>query len=171
MWWRQIKAIVPFPGTMTVLVPGLILLIVGRGGGGPELSGALWGASLGRGAVLVLLGLGLFCWTVALFARRGRGTLSPFDATTRLVVAGPYRHVRNPMYTAVFAIQLGEALALHSWTLLAWFVVFFAFVAAFVPRKEERWLADRFGADYADYRAHVPRWFPRPTPWSLPTAP
>jgi protein-S-isoprenylcysteine O-methyltransferase Ste14 len=171
MWWRQIKSIVPFPGTMTVLIPGLILLTVGRGGGGPGLTAALWATLLGLGVLLMALGLGTFCWTVALFARVGRGTLSPFDATTRLVVAGPYRHVRNPMYTAVFAIQLGESLVLHSWTLLLWFLVFGTIVAILVPRMEERRLADRYGAEYADYRAHVPRWFPRPTPWSQPAAP
>ncbi|MGH3586015.1 MAG: methyltransferase family protein [Pseudonocardia sp.] len=165
MWWRQIKAITPFPFVMTVVIPGVVLATVGRGGG-PDLSPWLGGVAIGAGAILLALGLALFCWTVALFARHGKGTLSPFDATTRLVVAGPYRHVRNPMYAGVFSIQIGEALALQSWTLLVWFLCFFTFIATFVPRKEERWLADRYGADYADYRAHVPRWFPRPTPWS-----
>jgi protein-S-isoprenylcysteine O-methyltransferase Ste14 len=122
--------------------------------------------AVGVGLLFLVFGLGMFCWTVSLFARHGEGTLSPFDATKRLVVVGPYRHVRNPMYAAGFSIQIGEALALQSWTLLIWFLCFFAVVATFVPRKEEHWLVEQFGAEYEEYRAHVPRWFPQLTPWS-----
>jgi protein-S-isoprenylcysteine O-methyltransferase Ste14 len=167
MLWRQIKAITPFPGVMTVLVPAVILLTVGRGGG-VEFGAVAVGVAVGLGALFLVFGLALFCWTVSLFARHGEGTLSPFDATTRLVVAGPYRHVRNPMYAGVFSILIGEVLVLQSWTLLVWFLCFFALIATLVPRKEEHWLVDRFGAEYEQYRAHVPRWLPRPTPW-VPT--
>jgi protein-S-isoprenylcysteine O-methyltransferase Ste14 len=122
--------------------------------------------AVGAGILFMALGIALFCWTVALFARLGRGTLSPWDAPSRLVVAGPYRHVRNPMYAAVFAVQLGEALVLQAWTLLAWFIFFCTLVVIVVPLKEENWLVDQFGAEYDEYRAHVPRWIPRITPWS-----
>jgi protein-S-isoprenylcysteine O-methyltransferase Ste14 len=163
--WRQIKAIAPFPGVMAVVIPALVLLTVGRGGG-IDLPPAARVTALVAGLLLVVAGLAMFCWTVSLFARHGEGTLSPLDAPRQLVVVGPYRHVRNPMYAAVFAVQIGEALTLQSWTLLVWFLCFAAFVAIFVPRKEEHWLVDQFGAQYEDYRAHVPRWIPRPTPWS-----
>jgi protein-S-isoprenylcysteine O-methyltransferase Ste14 len=167
MLWRQVKAITPFPGVMTVLIPAVILLTVGRGGG-PALAPVARGVALGAGVLFLGFGLAMLCWTIVLFARYGEGTLSPFDETKRLVVVGPYRHVRNPMYAGVFSILIGEAFALQSWTLLVWFLCFFAFVATFVPRKEERWLVDQFGAEYDEYRAHVPRWLPRPTPWRQP---
>jgi protein-S-isoprenylcysteine O-methyltransferase Ste14 len=165
MWWRQIKAITPFPGMMTVVVPAVILWTVGRGSA-VDLPPAAKAGAVAAGLLFLALGLALFCWTVALFARHGKGTLSPFDATKRLVVVGPYRHVRNPMYAGVFSIQIGEALLLQSWTLLVWFVCFFTLVATLVPAKEERWLVAQFGAEYEEYRSHVPRWLPRLTPWS-----
>ncbi|WP_253777677.1 methyltransferase family protein [Goodfellowiella coeruleoviolacea] len=153
-----------FPGVMAVLIPAMLLVTVGRGDGLSLAPGAR-AVAITAGALLTAFGLALFCWTVVLFAKRGKGTLSPLDAPKRLVVTGPYRHVRNPMYTAVFSVQLGEAVMLWSWTLLLWFGCFAAFVMTFVPLREERWLATQFGADYAEYRAHVPRWLPRPTPW------
>ena len=63
------------------------------------------------GALLAAAGLGMLAWTVTLFIRIGRGTLAPWDPTRKLVVRGPYAHVRNPMITGVLAILIGEALA------------------------------------------------------------
>jgi len=165
MLWRQLRAIVPFPGMVTMVVPAVLLLTVGaarwdRGWPGPARATAI---ALGVAALTV--GLLLFVWTVVLFASRGRGTLAPYDAPDRLVVAGPYAHVRNPMYSGVFFVLVGEALVLRSVSVLVWFAVFAAVVAVVVPRLEERCLVERFGDDYAAYRAHVPRWVPRPTPW------
>jgi protein-S-isoprenylcysteine O-methyltransferase Ste14 len=164
MLWRQVKAITAFPGVMTVVIPAVILLVIGPGEGLNPTT-VTRAATLVVGVLFLVLGVAMFCWTVVLFARHGKGTLAPFDAPSKLVVEGPYRHVRNPMYTAVFSIQVGEALALQSWTLLGWFLCFFAVIATFVRLKEERWLVDQFGADYEEYRAHVPRWLPRVTPW------
>ncbi|MEU1982334.1 isoprenylcysteine carboxylmethyltransferase family protein [Nocardia sp. NPDC019395] len=166
MIWRQIRTIGPFPGMVTVVIPGLILWLIGPGAGFDDLSTAVRAVAIGVGVVLLVLGFGLFVWTVALFARRGKGTLAPFDAPTELVVDGPYRHVRNPMYAGVFAVLAGEVLVFQSWTVLVWFAVFATVVAMFVPRKEERWLMDRFPDEYAAYRSHVPRWIPRPTGWT-----
>jgi protein-S-isoprenylcysteine O-methyltransferase Ste14 len=70
------------------------------------------------------------------------------------------------MYVAVVSIILGEALLLGSTTLL-WYAaaVWFAF-HLFVLAYEEPTLSQRYGAQYGMYRAHVPRWLPRLTPWS-----
>ena len=72
-----------------------------------------------------------------LFARVGKGTLAPWDATQRLVVVGPYRYVRNPMISGVLAILLGETLAFWSAPLLAWFAAVFAVNAIYMPLVEE----------------------------------
>jgi protein-S-isoprenylcysteine O-methyltransferase Ste14 len=81
------------------------------------------------------------------------------------VVDGCYRHVRNPMYVAVLVVLLGETLVFADARLLA--VAAAAWLAAhlFVVRYEELTLARRFGADYAAYRANVPRWLPRLSAW------
>jgi protein-S-isoprenylcysteine O-methyltransferase Ste14 len=117
------------------------------------------------GAVLVVLGVVLVAWTVALFARIGHGTLAPWDPTARLVVSGPYRHVRNPMISGVLSIVLGEAALFASTALLVWFAAVFAVNAVYFPLVEEPGLRKRFGAEYDAYRANVPRWLPRLRPW------
>jgi protein-S-isoprenylcysteine O-methyltransferase Ste14 len=96
-----------------------------------------------------------------LFARVGEGTLAPWDPTRKLVVRGPYRHVRNPMITGVLAILLGEAALFGSWPLLVWAFGFFALNAIYMPLVEEPGLVRRFGDDYVRYRRNVPRWLPR----------
>ena len=67
-----------------------------------------------------MAGFALWVWTVRLFARIGRGTLAPWDPTERLVVEGPYAHVRNPMITGVLAVLLGEALIFGSTAIAIW---------------------------------------------------
>ena len=104
-------------------------------------------------------------WTATLFARIGKGTLAPWDPTARLVVAGPYRHVRNPMISGVLAVLLGEAALFGSLPLLVWFGAVFALNAIYFPLVEEPGLRERFGEDYERYRANVPRWLPRFRPW------
>jgi protein-S-isoprenylcysteine O-methyltransferase Ste14 len=144
------------PFTVTVLVPALLVWRSGDRLG--------WGAI--PGALLVAAGLLLVVWTVALFARVGEGTLAPWDPTQRLVVVGPYRHVRNPMISGVLAILLGEALAFRSWPLFLWFAIVLAVNAIYLPLVEEPGLSRRFGGDYERYRANVRRWVPRLRPWT-----
>ena len=149
---RQLAAVVLLPGTVCVVVPALLLS--GDGGLAP------WPLAL-LGGVLSGLGVGVITWTVALFARMGRGTLAPWDPPERLVVRGPYRHVRNPMITCVVAVLLGEAALLGSLRLLAWASVVFAVTAVYFPLVEEPGLRRRFGAEYDAYAARTPRWLPR----------
>jgi protein-S-isoprenylcysteine O-methyltransferase Ste14 len=113
------------------------------------------------GSLLIALGLALVVWTVTLFVRDGRGTLAPWDATTRLVVRGPYRLVRNPMITGVALILAGEAVLFRSWGLVSLLAVFVCVNAIYFPLVEEPGLRQRFGPEYDAYRANVPRWIPR----------
>jgi protein-S-isoprenylcysteine O-methyltransferase Ste14 len=154
---RQLAAVGLLPVTVALVVPGLILWGNGADGGG-------WALVL-VGAVLVTASVALVAWTATLFARVGRGTIAPWDPTTRLVVVGPYRHVRNPMISGVLAILLGEAAIFASVPLLLWFAGVFAANALYLPLVEEPGLRKRFGADYDAYRANVPRWLPRLSPW------
>ncbi len=123
-----------------------------------------WALALPGGA-LIAAGLALVVWTIALFGTVGKGTLAPWDPTSRLVVRGPYRHVRNPMISGVLGILLGEAVLLGSVPLLVWFGLVFAVNAVYMPLVEEPGLRRRFGEDYETYKAHVPRWVPRLRPW------
>jgi protein-S-isoprenylcysteine O-methyltransferase Ste14 len=123
-----------------------------------------WALAL-PGVVLIGASLALVVWTIALFGTVGKGTLAPWDPTSRLVVRGPYRHVRNPMISGVLGILLGEAVLLGSVPLLVWFGLVLALNAVYMPLVEEPGLRSRFGEDYETYKANVPRWVPRLRPW------
>ena len=151
--WRHVRAIGLCPAVVTLVVPGIILW---RSGDTP--SG--W-ALVVSGALLIALGLALVAWTVGLFATMGGGTLAPWDPTKRLVIRGPYRHVRNPMIDGVLLFLLGEAALFGSFALLVWFAVVLAVNAVYIPLVEEPGLRERFGQEYDAYRATVPRWLPR----------
>ena len=97
----------------------------------------------------------------ALFVRDGRGTPAPIAPTEELVVRGPYRVVRNPMYVGVAAAIAGQALAFRSGGLLVWLVVFLLAVVTFVKVYEEPTLSEQFGSPYDRYRRRVPGWLPR----------
>jgi protein-S-isoprenylcysteine O-methyltransferase Ste14 len=155
--WRHVLAIGMLPFVVTVVVPGLVAWR-------NEADLAAWQLTL-LGVALIALGLALVTWTIALFARVGRGTLAPWDPTSRLVVVGPYRHVRNPMISGVLAILLGEAALFASAPLLLWFAAVFTVNAVYFPLVEEPGLRKRFGEEYDAYRANVPRWLPRLHPW------
>lgn len=141
------------PGFWTVLVP---YWVVGRGAR-PEFRGvALMGwAVAGAGAALYVT---CAFWG---FAWRGKGTPAPIDPPKKLVVEGPYRIVRNPMYWGVALVMLGEALAFRTAALAEIGCAFLAFSGLFVLVFEEPILRRKFGAGYDDYCRRVPRWFPR----------
>jgi protein-S-isoprenylcysteine O-methyltransferase Ste14 len=99
------------------------------------------------------------------FALQGIGTPAPIYPTKRLVVAGSYRFVRNPMYVAVVSLILGQSLIfgdirIFVYGLCAWLVTHI-----FVLTYEEPTLRRTFPVDYAAFTANVPRWIPRVTPW------
>jgi protein-S-isoprenylcysteine O-methyltransferase Ste14 len=117
------------------------------------------------GALLVAAGVLVLLQAFARFVTEGLGTPAPVAPTERLVVGGLYRHVRNPMYLAVGATIVGQALLLGRWVLLAYAAVFAVAVAAFVHGYEEPTLSATYGAEYDAYRRAVPGWWPRRTPW------
>lgn len=161
--WRHLLSIVLLPLTATVIVPLWLRSTLGE----VDTRWASPAAMLvGRIVAVGILAaaLGLLSWCVVLFARIGRGTLAPWDPTQRLVAAGPYRHVRNPMISAVAAILLGEALFLGSSVLAAWCAVFVLVNHVYFLISEEPGLEKRFGSAYLEYKRDVPRWIPKRLP-------
>jgi protein-S-isoprenylcysteine O-methyltransferase Ste14 len=116
-------------------------------------------------ALLIADGLLLMARTISLFGRVGRGTLAPWDQTTRLVAVSIYRYVRNPMISGVILILLGEVILFRSPLLVAWFIAAVLINALYIPLVEEPRLERRFGSAYIAYKANVPRWLPRLRPW------
>ena len=163
---RHLLSILLLPFTMVVLVPRWLT----RAWAASDTrwaDGSLLGwAGRGFGVLVGLVGFALFAWCVALFARVGRGTLAPWDPTRRLIVVGPYRHVRNPMISGVLGMLLGQAFVLGSRVVAVWCATFVVINQIYFVLLEEPGLVARFGEEYRAYRAAVPRWVPRARPWT-----
>ncbi|NNK69043.1 MAG: isoprenylcysteine carboxylmethyltransferase family protein, partial [Flavobacteriaceae bacterium] len=115
--------------------------------------------------VFIAFGIIIFILCVGLFASIGKGTLAPWFPTSRLVVSGPYRFVRNPMIIGIISIIIGEALFYNSIIVLIWGVVFFAINSIYFEFFEERRLETKFGEAYLDYKESVPKWIPSLKPY------
>jgi protein-S-isoprenylcysteine O-methyltransferase Ste14 len=144
-----------FIGFFLVYVPANLLARVGAAA--PP---AYWLLQL-TGAVLAGAGGVLALWCVFTFASRGRGTPAPFDPPRLLVVIGPYRYVRNPMYIGAVSALLGAALYWASVALLVYALIFAVCSHLFVVAFEEPVLRRKFEHAYEDYCRKVGRWWPR----------
>ena len=127
--------------------------------------GWLVGLRVGAGALLLGAGLVVLVRAFVRFVSEGRGTPAPIAPPDVLVVGGDYRYVRNPMYVAVVACILGQAVVLGSLALLGYAVTVWLAMAAFVRWYEEPTLLARYGWRYEEYRSAVPAWIPRASPW------
>jgi len=110
------------------------------------------------GLALLLPGLGFACWARVTLGRNWSATVQ-LKQDHELVVAGPYRWVRHPIYTGILLGLLGTALVFGQWRGLL--VLALAAVAFwFKLRHEEAWMRERFGSRYVDYmrttRALIP---------------
>jgi protein-S-isoprenylcysteine O-methyltransferase Ste14 len=145
------------PGVVGVLVPWLLT-------GWDVRDDWPWPMRL-AGAVLVCVGAAALVEAFVRFVLEGIGTPAPVAPTERLVVGGLYRYVRNPMYLAVGAIIVGQALLFGSVVLVVYAAVFAVLVVSFVRSYEEPTLTRRYSAEYDAYRRAVPGWWPRRTAW------
>jgi len=117
----------------------------------PQILGIILGSA---GAIIALSCVAAFAWI-------GKGTPAPFDPPRRLVVRGPYRFVRNPMYIGAALALAGAALFFRSWPLLAYCGLLLLCASLFVVFYEEPALRRTFGLDYEAYCHRVHRWLPR----------
>ena len=151
---RTVAYAAVFVGLFLVGIPAEILHAAGIG----------WPATIGvaqvAGALLTIAGAALAAWCVLAFAVVGRGTPAPFDPPRDLVMRGPYRYVRNPMYLGAAAAMLGVALFYRAPGLLAYAVVLMVFAHLFVVGYEEPTLRRKFPHRYSEYFERVRRWVP-----------
>ena len=160
---NQVKSFI-LPVTVLLIIPAGILWATGFRIG--------WGLGWPLDAVVVLagsvlMGSGLYYlfMTILLFINIGKGTLAPWSPTKKLVIIGPYRHVRNPMVASVIIILLGQSIAFGSTWIFIWFLLFFGINHIYFLNSEEPALERRFGGEYLTYKKNVPRWIPRLRPW------
>jgi protein-S-isoprenylcysteine O-methyltransferase Ste14 len=147
MLLRAIFAFVCLPGTIAFIVP----LALGLG----------WGNSVRyplAGTVLVGVGTLLLLACVREFYVAGRGTLAPWSPPRHLVITGPYRYSRNPMYVAVLMMLAGWATLWSSSDLAIYAAVVLVGFVLRVRLNEEPWAERTFGEQWQAYRSRVPRW-------------
>jgi protein-S-isoprenylcysteine O-methyltransferase Ste14 len=114
-----------------------------------------WRVPLGCGLVLFFVGWN--GWSLVLFGRHDTGLL-PGQATNAMIEGGPYRLSRNPLYVGLLALYLGLGLLTPTLCGLVLFPAAVLLVLWGAIRPEERFLHERFGAQYDDYTRRVRRW-------------
>jgi protein-S-isoprenylcysteine O-methyltransferase Ste14 len=117
------------------------------------------------GALLIAAGLPLLLDSFARFALQGLGTPAPIAPPQHLVVTGLYRYVRNPMYIAVGSLIFGQGLFFGNVRVLEYVLGLWLAFHLFVLLYEEPALRRKFGPEYDEFCANVPRWLPRLRPW------
>ncbi len=136
---------------LTVL--GLFLKKKGILNGG-ELPG-LKSVSMFIGGLLIFIGVSL--WIYAVIIQR----ISREISRGNLVTTGIYSIVRNPIYLAFLCVCTGILITAHNVYLLVFPILFYIFLTVLMKQTEEKWLLDKFGADYIEYCKHVNRVIPR----------
>jgi protein-S-isoprenylcysteine O-methyltransferase Ste14 len=153
---RAITYATLFIGLVLVFLPAQVLSEAGVARparfGAAQLAGTIVGAA---GAIVAI-------WCILAFVLVGRGTPAPFDPPRRLVVRGPYRYVRNPMYLGAAFALAGAALFYEAGALWAYAGGFLLLTHLAVVLYEEPALRRTFGEDYETYCRHVRRWWPTP---------
>jgi protein-S-isoprenylcysteine O-methyltransferase Ste14 len=144
-----------FIGFLLVFLPGRLLT-----GAGVARPVRLASPQL-AGMVVAAAGAAIALWCILTFALVGRGTPAPFDPPRRLVVRGPYGHVRNPMYLGAGLALAGAALFYETGVLWAYAAGFLVLTHLLVVLYEEPTLRRIFGADYETYCRRVRRWWPK----------
>ena len=109
------------------------------------------------GGLLILSGV--LCAAFAFRAmRRAHTHVDPYKPTTAIVVDGSYRYTRNPLYLALTLFYVGLTSVVNS----AWPLVLLPLVLLVMHHgvivREERYLEQKFGAAYLQYKARVRRW-------------
>ncbi len=146
-----------FWGLFLVVIPGSVALLERRWGVGVDLPDAL--AIVGIVVLVVASALGI--WSAVTMSTLGRGTPLPGSMPNRLVIAGPYRLVRNPMAVAGIVQGVAVGLILSSWLVVVYAVLGSLLWNYAVRPLEERDLEERFGDEFRRYRDTVRCWVPR----------
>ena len=122
---------------------------------------ATTGAPQVAGIIVVTIGTAIALWCLLTFVFIGKGTPAPFDPPRKLVIRGPYRFVRNPMYIGAGMTIAGAALFYESLSISIYTCLFFLITHLFVVFYEEPTLRRTFGDEYEAYFCRVKRWIPK----------
>ena len=114
------------------------------------------------GLIPVAVAAALLMWILAVGITHTPERVKLALTPSFLMMSGPYRFTRNPMYVAELGLWLGWAVFFGSPAVLIGFGIFWLVVSLIVVRREERGLEAAFGQSYLQYKNRVPRWLGRP---------
>ncbi len=109
------------------------------------------------GFAIVAASLALFGLTLREFAK-AETSVDHRKPTTTVITTGPFARSRNPVYVSMTMCFVGAAIAVDGPLVLAMAVPAVAVIHVFVIRREEAYMAQKFGADYDRYTETVRRW-------------
>ena len=111
------------------------------------------------GLAFYLIGnLFIYLSRIVLWSSFRPGAVPP-DSKDKLIVAGPFKLMRHPMYFAVIIMTLGLALIIHSWLFLMFFIILSYTIFKMIPVEEEQ-LINAYGDDYINYKKKTKKLFP-----------
>jgi pimeloyl-ACP methyl ester carboxylesterase/protein-S-isoprenylcysteine O-methyltransferase Ste14 len=162
-FWRALLAFLALPGVISYALP--LWIGIGRSPAAVPASEfdrpSMWAPFAGFnpiGIVLIVAGTALLLWCVREFHTAGKGTLAPWDPPRHLVVSGPYRRSRNPMYVAAALVLLGWTVGFGSGALLLYTLIVLVAFLLRVRFYEEPYNARAHRVEWERYRGRVPRW-------------
>jgi protein-S-isoprenylcysteine O-methyltransferase Ste14 len=110
-----------------------------------------------NGIALIVLGTNVAIWGIRTF-KKARTNVSPYQPTTAIVASGPFGLSRNPLYIALISLLLGISLGVGTW----WGIIILVPTALVlhygIVLREERYLEQKFGVAYLEYKAKVRRY-------------
>jgi protein-S-isoprenylcysteine O-methyltransferase Ste14 len=143
--------------------PPLIVVICILGGVGFQYAVTPAPVPVGRaisaiaGVLILTIGLGFIAWARVLFTRTGQNPI-PWKPSPELILTGPYRFTRNPMYLGITLFEIGFGLAVNNLWISLFAILALSTVHFVAVLPEERYLAKKFGESYTAYRAQVRRY-------------
>jgi protein-S-isoprenylcysteine O-methyltransferase Ste14 len=110
------------------------------------------------GLTIIFLSITIYLWVIYWLSTHGQGTPAFFDSPQKLVIAGPYRFSRNPMYLAALLLLIGQTIYHFSLLLLGYSGLVFIAFNLFLFHYEEPHLKSKYPQQSADYFRQIPRW-------------
>jgi protein-S-isoprenylcysteine O-methyltransferase Ste14 len=109
------------------------------------------------GIVLGILGIAGAVWGRNALVKGGTN-VSPLKPTTAIVMSGPYRFTRNPLYVGAMTLLIGLSLIIGTWWGFVVLVPLLPILHFGVILREERYLEQKFGESYLRYKGAVRRY-------------
>ncbi len=114
--------------------------------------------SLPAGIALIVAGFAVAMWGGRTFSHAGTELNPTSETNAKLVVSGPFRYTRNPMYSGVMLVSLGVAIFFGTLPFFVASIILFLLVNSFFIPFEEAKMERQFGAQFRAYKSQVRRW-------------